>query len=72
MMVPLKWTSITTWVNILNNTVYNSILFKFLKIVNQGYVTEFRYCQKIGWGIQDYGQLGTTRFISLKLYFTFL
>lgn len=24
---------------------------------DMGYVTEFRYCQKIGWGIQNYGQL---------------
>lgn len=23
----------------------------------KGYVTEFRYCSKIAWGIKDYGQL---------------
>jgi alpha-amylase len=25
--------------------------------MQKGYVTEFRYCSKIAWGIKDYGQL---------------
>jgi alpha-amylase len=41
---------------------YNNFILLVLRqnllFLNQGYVTEFRYCQKIGWGIQNYGQLG--------------